>query len=125
MKHMITLNGRTYEIEVEYAEPMRMDEFKSYAPASGTSIPVQVSESAVQNSTIPVDGDAVVAPMPGTVLKVNVNVGDTVAENTVLCILEAMKMENEIKAPRAGTVKQVLISQGAAVDTGAALVVLN
>lgn len=125
MKHMITLNGRTYEIEVEYAEPMRMDEFKLYAPASGTPIPVQASGSAVQSSTIPVDGDAVAAPMPGTVLKVNVDVGDTVAENTVLCILEAMKMENEIKAPRAGTVKQVLISQGASVDTGAALVVLN
>ena len=69
-------------------------------------------------------GEAVTAPMPGTILKVNVKVGDTVKSGTVLCVLEAMKMENEIMAPKDGTVTQVVVSKGSSVDTGAPLVVL-
>jgi len=63
--------------------------------------------------------------MPGNILKVNVNVGDSVKEGDVLVILEAMKMENEIMAPRDGVVKQVLTTKGSTVETGAALVVLG
>ena len=62
--------------------------------------------------------------MPGNILKVNVTAGQTVKEGEVLVILEAMKMENEIMAPRAGTVAQVPVTKGATVDTGATLVVL-
>ena len=65
------------------------------------------------------------APMPGTILKVNVTVGQTVKAGDVLCVLEAMKMENEIKAPHDGKIAQVLATKGANVDTGAALVVLG
>ena len=70
-------------------------------------------------------GEAVNAPMPGTILKVNVQNGQAVKEGEVLCILEAMKMENEIMAPKSGTVTQVLVSKGSKVDTGAALVVIG
>ena len=62
--------------------------------------------------------------MPGNILKVNVSVGQAVKEGEVLCVLEAMKMENEIMAPRAGSVAQVLVQKGSTVDTGAVLVVL-
>ena len=62
--------------------------------------------------------------MPGNILKVNVTAGQTVKEGEVLVILEAMKMENEIMAPRAGTVAQVPVTKGSTVDTGATLVVL-
>ena len=69
-------------------------------------------------------GEAVNAPMPGNILKVNVNAGDKVKEGQVLVVLEAMKMENEIMAPKDGTVTQVVVSKGSTVDTGAPLVVL-
>ena len=62
--------------------------------------------------------------MPGNILKVNVTAGQQVTEGQVLVVLEAMKMENEIMAPKAGTVTQVLVSKGSTVDTDAPLVVL-
>lgn len=62
--------------------------------------------------------------MPGNILDIKVKVGDTVDANTVVIMLEAMKMENEILAPRDGTVAQVVTTKGAVVDTGAPLVVL-
>ena len=62
--------------------------------------------------------------MPGNILKVNVKTGDVVKEGQVLVVLEAMKMENEIMAPKAGTVTQVVVTKGSTVDTGAALVIL-
>ena len=68
---------------------------------------------------------AVNAPMPGNILKVNVQNGQAVKEGQVLVVLEAMKMENEILAPKNGTVTQVLVSKGTTVDTGAPLVVIG
>ena len=65
------------------------------------------------------------APMPGTILKVNVQNGQAVKEGQVLVVLEAMKMENEIMAPKAGTVTAVAVQKGASVDTGAPLVFLG
>ena len=63
--------------------------------------------------------------MPGTILKVNVAPGQAVKEGDLLVVLEAMKMENEIFAPKSGTVAQVLVQKGSSVDTGATMVVLN
>ena len=63
--------------------------------------------------------------MPGNVLDVKVAVGQQVKKGDVLLILEAMKMENEINAPKDGTVAQVTVTKGATVDSGAVLVVLN
>ena len=64
------------------------------------------------------------APMPGNVLKINVSQGQQVKEGDVLLILEAMKMENEVVSPKAGTVAQVVVAKGAVVETGSALVVI-
>ena len=62
--------------------------------------------------------------MPGTILKVNVSNGQAVKEGDLLVVLEAMKMENEIYAPKSGTVAQVATSKGASVNTGDVLVVI-
>ena len=63
--------------------------------------------------------------MPGNIMKVNFKVGDSVKRGDVLCILEAMKMENEICAPADGTVASVDVAQGATVATDALLMTLN
>ena len=63
--------------------------------------------------------------MPGNILSVNVSQGQAVKAGDILVILEAMKMENEIVAPRDGTIAQVVTAKGAVVDTGAPLIVLQ
>jgi biotin carboxyl carrier protein len=68
---------------------------------------------------------SVAAQIAGRVLKVNVKAGDSVAAGDVLLMLEAMKMENEIKAPRAGVVKEVVVKEGDRVPEGATLVILE
>ena len=131
MKYKITLNGRTYEVEVEAGKAMLLDEYEAIAPApAAAAAPVAAAAPAAAPAApaaAPVAGgeNAVKAPMPGTILKVNVQNGQAVKEGDVLVVLEAMKMENEILAPKAGTVTQVLVSKGSTVDTGAGLVVIG
>ncbi|MEE8408294.1 MAG: biotin/lipoyl-containing protein [Myxococcota bacterium] len=72
------------------------------------------------------DGPAeITSPMPGKVVEVLVEEGDHVAEGQGLVVVEAMKMENELKSPRAGTVKNLEVEEGVAVDGGAVLCVVE
>ncbi len=127
MKYKITLSGRTYEVEVEAGKAMLIDEYEAVAPvAAPAAAPAAAPVAAPAAPAAPAvaGGEAVNAPMPGTILRVNVQNGQAVKEGEVLCVLEAMKMENEILAPRAATVSQVLVSKGSTVDTGAPLITL-
>ena len=131
MTYKITLNGRVYEVEVDICDPMPMDEYAAYAPAPAAApadAPVAAAPDAPAAPAAPAvtgAGEAINAPMPGNILKVNVQNGQAVKEGDVLVVLEAMKMENEILAPKNGTVTQVLVSKGSTVDTGAPLVVIG
>ena len=130
MKYKVTLNGRTYEVEVEAGKAMLLSEYEAVAPApaAAPAAPAAAPAAPAAAPAAPAvtgSGEAVNAPMPGNILKVNVKVGDAVKSGTVLVVLEAMKMENEIMAPKDGTIAQVLATKGSNVDTGAALVVLG
>ena len=131
MKYKVTLNGRTYEVEVEHGKAILLDEYEAIAPAPVAAAPVAAAPATAPAAAAPAApvvtgaGEAVNAPMPGNILKVNVANGQAVKAGTVLVVLEAMKMENEIMAPKDGTVTQVLVQKGATVDTGAPLVVIG
>ena len=129
MKYKVTLNGRTYEVEVEAGKAMLLSEYEAVAPApvaaAPAAAPAAAAPAAPAAPVVTGAGEAVNAPMPGNILKVNVKAGDAVKSGTVLVVLEAMKMENEIMAPKDGTVTQVLVSKGSTVDTGAPLVVIG
>ena len=131
MKYKVTLNGRTYEVEVEHGKAILLDEYEASAPAPVAAAPVAAAPAAAAPAAAPAApvvtgaGEAVNAPMPGNILKVNVTAGQAVKEGDLLVVLEAMKMENEIMAPKDGTVTQVLVSKGSTVDTGAPLVVVG
>ena len=131
MKYKVTLNGRTYEVEVEAGKAMLLDEYEAIAPAPVAAAPAAApaapaaAPAAAAAPVVTGAGEAVNAPMPGTILKVNVTQGQAVKEGDVLVILEAVKMENEIMAPKNGTVTQVLVTKGSTVDTGAPLVVIG
>lgn len=131
MKYKVTLNGRTYEIEVEAGKAMLLDEYEAYAPApAAPAAPAPAAAApaaapaAPAASAVTAAGETVNAPMPGVVLRVEVTQGAAVKAGQVLLILEAMKMENEILAPRDGTVAQIVAQKGVSVDTGAPLIVL-
>ena len=123
-KFNITVNGKTYEVVVE-------ETGVSSSPAAAPSAPVQTPspEPAKAESpapvSVPAEGTTISAPMPGTILKVNVEKGAAVKKGDVLLVLEAMKMENDIQSPVDGTVVAVQTSKGASVDTGAPLVTIG
>ncbi len=117
-KFLINVNGTSYEVEVEEvggAAPVAAP-----APAAAPK-----AAPAAAPAAVPAGGKKINAPMPGTVVDVKVNAGDTVKKGQILVILEAMKMENEIMAPEDGKVVSVVTTKGAAVNTGDALVVLG
>lgn len=130
MKYKVTLNGKTYEVEVEHGKAVLLDEYEALAPAQAAPAPVAAPVAAPAAAPAPaasVDlaaGETVAAPMPGNIIRVDVKQGDSVKAGQILVILEAMKMENEIVAPKDGTVAQVVTSKGSVVDTGAPLVVI-
>lgn len=144
MKYKVTLNKRVYEVEVEEGSAMLIDEYELAAPAApaapvaaarhtadmlhaprpaAPAAPVAAAPAAAPAAGLAV-GEVVKSPMPGNILKINAVQGQAVKEGDVLVVLEAMKMENDVVAPRDGTVAQVVVAKGAVVETGSPLVVL-
>ena len=148
MKYQVKVDGKVFEVEVEKVG----GGYQSLTPASLTAAPVAapIAPQAAPAPAAPVQAAApapapapapaapapavapaasggagdVISPMPGTVLRLNVNNGDTVASGDVILILEAMKMENEIVAPCAGKVT-LKVTAGETVDTDALLAVVE
>lgn len=123
MKYKVTLNGKTYEVEVEKGEATLINEYEAVAsaPASAPISPAPAPQAAPQATPSASSATAIKAPIAGTVLNIKSNVGTAVKKGSVVLIIEAMKMENEIVAPRDGTVTAVYVQKGANVSNGTPL----
>ena len=116
MKNLkITVNGVAYDVQVEETNGAAVPAAPAAAPAPAPAAAPAGAEGATK----------VAAPMPGTILKINVAVGQTVKSGDAVCVLEAMKMENDIPAPADGVVASVNVTTGATVQSGDILVTLK
>ena len=110
-KFLVNVNGTSYEVEVEELT----GDVKPAIPAAPAAMPAPAPASTGAAETIS-------APMPGTIVSINVKVGDSFKRGQVLLVLEAMKMENEILAPRDGRVLNVNTTKGSSVNSGDVLI---
>ena len=121
--YKVNVNGTEYKVSIEL-----ISETEAAAPVAApapAAAPAPVAAPAAPVAAATAGGEKVNAPMPGTILSVNVKVGDAVKKGQVLVVLEAMKMENEIMAPVDGTVTFVGVNQGATVESGSAICVIE
>ncbi len=125
-KFNVTVNGTVYEVEVNEvggAAPVAAAP-KAAAPAPKAA-PAAAPAPAAAAAPVPAGAETVKCPMPGKILSVAVTAGQAVKKGDLLCILEAMKMQNEIYAPHDATVSEVRVAANQTVATGEALVVLG
>ena len=125
MKLQITIDGKAYEVDVEVLEEDEDVELAGYAlhrAAPGTAIGAHAHS---YGGLWDADGKACHSPLMGLVIKVNAKPGQTIAADELLMVLEAMKMETNVTAPRAGTVKSVRVAQGDSVKMNQLLIELD
>ena len=128
-RYNITVNGNTYDVIVEEADASEVSA-PAAAPVAAPAAPVaapkpQVKPQAPKASAGAQGATKVTSPMPGTILEVKVSVGQSVKKGDVICVLEAMKMENDIPAPHDGGVASINVQKGASVAANDVLATLN
>ena len=114
-EYTVTVNGKKYAIAFDGDK----------ATVNGKAYDFNVKAGIEHAHAAAGSGEEVTAGVPGNVLRIEASEGDSVNEGDVILVLEAMKMEIEIKAPKAGTVQSILVTQGEKVVTGQALVVVG
>ncbi|MBP3383309.1 MAG: acetyl-CoA carboxylase biotin carboxyl carrier protein subunit [Tidjanibacter sp.] len=122
----VIVNGTEYIVEVDGVKPMPTSKpqvskatYNASAPTAAPAAPVAAPKAAAAG------GAKIVSPLPGTVLSINVAVGDSVTVGQTVAVLEAMKMENNISADKAGVVKEICANKGAIVQEGEPLIILG
>lgn len=129
-KFNITVNGKTYEVEVEEIGGVQAPVQRPAAPAAAPAPAVQAAPAAAPApkaapAPVAAGAEVITAPMPGKIMSLKVKVGQAVKAGDLILTLEAMKMENEIFCSASGTVKEIRVSEGAAVNPGDVLVVIG
>ncbi len=126
MKLQIGIDGKTYELDVEVIEEDHAPRPRGYAspystpPTTMQSVPTAPSPAAADSSVE--EGKVCRSPVSGVVIRINVQVGQQLQPNDLIMVLEAMKMETNVTAPVAGTVKTIKVAQGDGVKSHQVLV---
>ncbi|MBO7188896.1 MAG: biotin/lipoyl-binding protein [Tidjanibacter sp.] len=122
----VIVNGTEFIVEVDGVKPMPTSKPQVSKATYNASAPTAApAPAAVAPKAAAAGGAKISSPLPGTVLAINVAVGDSVAVGQTVAVLEAMKMENNITADRAGVVKEICAAKGANVQEGDALIILG
>ena len=115
----VELNGVSYDVELE----------KSQKKTPVLTVPRVINTTLADNKKTAKPGTnqpgTVTAPIPGSIIKINCKVGDSVKLGDTIILLEAMKMQNEIQATATGIVKQIYVKEGDAVMEGTDLITIN
>ena len=125
-KYRIHLNGKTYEMEIELIDEKELEKheesktFESAKPVSSSPV-IQFHKEVPTQATQSEKENVVSSPMPGSITKIVMSLGDSVTKGQTVVILEAMKMENEITAPKDGKLIKLFVNQGDTVQGGAPL----
>lgn len=117
----VTVNGTAYDVVVEEVS----EGTAPVVPTAPKAAPVAPKAAPAPKASGAQGSVQIKSPMPGNILKVNVKVGDKVNKDTVVAVLEAMKMENEIFAGQDGTIASVEVAQGASVSAEQVLITMN
>nr|WP_319488055.1 biotin/lipoyl-containing protein [uncultured Caproiciproducens sp.] len=130
MKNLkITVNGTAYDVQVEEvsgsAAAVPAAPSVKAAPANIPAAPAPAAAAPAPKAAVPSDAELISCPMPGTIVSVNVKLGQSIKKSDVLVVLEAMKMENEIMAPHDAVVAAIHVNKGDSVDSGTPLVSLQ
>lgn len=121
--YTITVNGTPYMVTVEEnagSAPAAPAPAPAASPAPQAAAPAPAPAKSGSIGSVKIE-----SPMPGTILDIKTSVGASVTNGQVLCILEAMKMENDIVAPANGTVASINVNKGDSVEAGQVIITLN
>lgn len=121
----VTVNGVSYQVEMENSMPAAAPVQAAPQASAPQPAPQPAAAAAPAPAAKPAgEGKAVTSPLPGVIIEVSVKEGDTVAAGQKVAVLEAMKMENEIQAEKAGVVTKIHVSKGDSVLEGASIVTI-
>lgn len=114
--YKIKVNGKSYKVELEAMEEV-----------ASTAAPTVEKKEEAPKAAAPVSGEGnkVLSPIQGTVLDIKVKVGDKVKKGQVVCVVEAMKLENDVVSTFEGEVTDILVTKGASVASKAPLIVVK
>lgn len=125
----VEVNGTPYKVELEKTKSSKPAKPALSQSGKTESAMAAVAASAPTQQVKPVvtagPASAVKSPLPGTIMSFNVKEGDTVKAGDTVCVLEAMKMENDIHCTNGGTVKKILVSAGDAILEGTDIMIIE
>ena len=125
-EYTVEVNGKRFDVNLEAHDAPAIDVGSVAVDDSGGMDRPPQADSDDEDEAVSVEGgDTVTAEMQGTILSVDVAAGDEIAAGDVVCVLEAMKMENDVVTERGGTVTEIMIDEGDSVDMGDVLVVVE